>query len=126
LATPAEFRNKLQDQTKSSLEFYKQHNQLHDCYIVVEALQISNLVMTAEIKPGFNASIVAQKIKTTGTNSISIAASSDNAITINSSIPLLIGYKALSIDETFISDSVSKPPLDTGVLSPDQIEAIKQ
>jgi hypothetical protein len=126
IAKLSELRDRFNDNTLAALRFYKQRQQLSSCYIIMEVLIVNNFNMQLTMNDQASASLAVEKIKQLGDASLKASLTAAGTVTVEATGQYMVGFKALKVDDTILSQVVSKPNVSANYLTPEEVQDIRK
>ena len=126
IAKLSELRDRFNDNTLAALRFYKQRQQLSSCYIIMEVLIVNNFNMQLTMNDQASASLAVKKIKQLGDASLKASLTAAGTVTVEATGQYMVGFKALKVDDTILSQVVSKPNVSANYLTPEEVQDIRK
>jgi hypothetical protein len=114
----AQLAPNLSDSVRNLLRNMKQNGQLENVFLVLETVQVGGVKATVRLSPRFSAEARAQKLKELVDLNANFKIASDDSVTLSADKPLIIGYKAMLVPESFLSTQIAAPDVQKAEVFP--------
>jgi RNAse (barnase) inhibitor barstar len=105
---------------KNVLHDFKQKGQLDNVFLVLETVRVAGMKTTIHLKQGLSAEAGLKKLKEIANVNADLKIATGDSITLSSDNPLIIGYKAMIVPETFLATQISAADLSDAKAFPVQ------